>query len=128
MKYVAFNFDTGAISQWGFGIPPEGFSYIEHDLDGDFSAYYVDISTQKVIPKAAMALTVPATTPADGVSEAAIAGIPAGTRAFFRVSGVNYDESVEDGTLELSVYDPQTVTVQFWHPSMAHPPVELVFV
>lgn len=126
MRYAAYETATGKILQWGVGEPPAGMECIEHDFDGDLADYCV--VNGALAPKTPMTLTVSSATPADGVSEAAITGIPQGTQAAFTISGLFYYEQIDDGSLEVSVYDPQTVQVTLWHPLYTHPPVNLVFV
>lgn len=126
MRYAAYDTATGKILQWGVGEPPPGMSYIEHDFEGELADYRV--LDGALAPKAAMNLQLPGPTPADGVAEAVIAGLPAGTHADFAIGMGRYSLVVDDGTLELSVFDPQTVRIRLWHPIYQHPPVEVQFV
>lgn len=127
MMYAAYLESTGQITQWGFGEPPPGAAYIEHDHEGGLADYYV--SNGALVIKPLMDLVVPTVaTPADGVSEAVISGLPAGTCVTLFISGQPSYLVVDDGTLEIAVYDPQTVRVSLWHGVFQHEPVEVQFV
>lgn len=125
MRYAAYN-ANGVILQWGTGAPPSGVDYIEHTNEGSLADYCVVDGA--LVEKTLMSLTLPGPTAADGVTEAVISGLPAGTSAAFRLSGEWYYVSVDDGTLEISAYDPQTVTVSLWHGLYQHPNVGVTFV
>lgn len=127
MKYVVYDPVVGTIIQWGDGEPPIGSTYLEHNIEGSLADYCV--IDGEVVVKPQMSLTVPtAPTAADGVAEAVIAGLPAGTVAAFTLSGNRHSLVVEDGSLELSLFDPGTVAIRFWHPTAQHDPVEVTFV
>lgn len=125
MRYVTHD-GNGVIRQWGVGAPPDGETYIENSIEGTLENYRVVDGA--LVEKAPMTLTLPGPTAADGVAEAVISGLPAGTFATFLLSGEWYYPMVEDGTLEISAWDPQTVSVRLWHGLYQHPDVEVTFV
>lgn len=127
MKYVSYDATTGKILQWGLGEPLPDHPYLENTFDGELSGYCV--VDGEIVEKPQMSLTLPATpTAADGVTEAVIGGLPAGTVAEFVVAGTRHSLVVEDGTLEIAMFDPVTLSVRFWHPTAQHDPVEVTFV
>lgn len=126
MRYASYEASTGQILQWGVGDPVPDKPYVEHEFEGNLSDYCVVDGA--LVEKPEMSLSWPATsTPADGTTEAVISGLPVGTVCDFVIGGARYSVVVDDGTLELSVFDPGTVQVRFWHPVTKHAPVEVVF-
>ncbi|CAB4197152.1 hypothetical protein UFOVP1304_26 [uncultured Caudovirales phage] len=125
MRYAAY-VETGQIIQWGIGEPPMGATYIEHNHEGSLADYYVTNGELAIKPQ--MDLAVTDGTPADGVSEAVISGLPVGTAVTLFISGAPSHYVIDDGQLEVSVYDAQVVPVTLWHPIYRHDLVELVFV
>lgn len=125
MKYISYD-GNGVIRYWGLGLPPEELDYIEYTHNGPLENCRVVDGV--VVDKMMMSLTLPGLTAADGVTEAVISGLPAGTTAVFRLSGEWYYPVVDDGTLEISAYDPQTVSIFFRHGLYQHPDVEVTFV
>jgi len=125
MNYAAYDED-GVIVQWGSGEPPPGCAYIEHTNPGSLADYCV--LAGELVEKPLMTLTVSSPTAADGVAETVVSGLPVGTIASFLLGGEWYYVTVDDGTLEISAYDPQTVSVRLWHGLYQHPNVEVVFV
>lgn len=127
MRYAAYDLTTGQILQWGVGDAPPGAAYIEHEYEGELSSFYV--SNGALAPKIEMALTLPAgSTPADGISEAVVSGIPPGTIADFAIADQRYSVVIDDGSLDLVVHDPGIVSIRLWHPIYQHAPVEVTFV
>lgn len=126
MRYACYEASTGKILQWGMGDPPSGVDYIEHENEGDLTDFCVVDGA--LSEKTEMSLTLPSSpTAADGISEAVISGLPAGTLSDFFIAGQYYSVVVDDGSLELSVYDPGVVRIRFWHPTYKHAPVEVTF-
>ena len=126
MRYAEYVEATGQITQWGVGQPRPGATYLVHDHEGGLADYYVSNGELAIKPQMDLA-TPGAATPADGVAEAVISGLPPGTAVTLFISGAPSYLVVDDGQLEISVYDPQTVLVTLWHPIYQHDPVELVF-
>lgn len=126
MKYVAYDETTGQILQWGIGDPPQGWAYVERFDDHDLSEFYAPNGV--VTEKPQMNLSYPAApTPADGVSEAVVSGIPPGTSVGFSIANKQYNFVVDDGAIELSVYDPGAVRITLWNATARHDPIEVVF-
>lgn len=127
INYAAYDPSTGAITLFGRGYIPDDIPHVEHTLESALDDYCVDVIAKTLKLKADMSLTLPGTTPADGVTEAVIGGLPVGTVCMFTVAGVQYSFTISDGSLELALEDPEVVTVRFWHPLYKHPPVEVTF-
>ena len=126
--FVEYDPTTGQIVMRGFGTPdPTKTTLVVADTVRP-NTHKIDLATLAAVPKTPMSLTWPTTsTPADGVTEAMIAGVPVGTRCSFYLSSAHYYFDITDGTFELSVYDPQIVRVLLWHPLFIHDPVALEF-
>lgn len=131
IKFAVYAPSTGEITSSGMGQPPfdgSGVSWVEHNIDETLDNYKVDLGTLQVVPKEYMSLTLPGPTPADGVTEAVVSGLPVGTKVYF-VDTIGDPQSgqVDDGSLELIMVDPGFVVITFWHPLYWHDPVEVVF-
>lgn len=127
MKYVQFDPLTGELLQWGEG-PTLPAGALEHTIPGTLEDYFVDVTRMRLRPKSTMVLNVPGPTPADGMTEAVVSGLPVGTRCSFYVNGDPFTVQVDDGTLEVALHDAQTLSVRLWHPRYRHPNIELEFV
>ena len=125
MRYALYDSVTGAITQWGYGEPPPGRSFITHAFEGSLADYYVQPADKSLRPKLPMTLSWPASAPAG--TEAVIAGLPAGTKCDFYIDRLPYHAEVDDGALELTVLLPETVRIRFWHPQYHHDPIEVRF-
>ncbi len=126
--FVEYDPGTGQILMRGFGTPKAGAVTLEVPEPVKPNTHKVDLVTLQAVPKTPMSLTWPTTsTPADGVMEAVIAGLPVGTHCSFYLSNVHHHMEITDGRFELSVYDPQIVRVLLWHPLFIHDPVALEF-
>lgn len=129
IRYATYHKTTGEIYSWGYGASaPDDADYVEHDILDSLAEYKVDPLAKLVVPKDTMSLTLPGPTPADGESEAVVAGLPVGTVCEFFFAGSPQRLVVTDGTLELTFEDPITLWVTFWHPTYRHDPVEVTFV
>lgn len=126
MRYAIYDESTGQILQWGFGEPPPGKAFILHDQTGSLAHFYVDPVSRVLLPKQQMVLDWPTNTPY--TDEAVISGLPEGTSCTFMLGTSRYRTVINDGTLELSVLEPQKVSVVFWHPTHMHSPIEVGFV
>lgn len=128
MNYVVYD-QQGTISQWGIGQPPPHRPSLEYDMNIDPALYYVDVTEQQMVPKDRMLLSFPmGPTPADGITEAVIDGLPVDTVCDFYVSDTAHRIEVQDGNLEMTLETPQIVVVRLWHSRFYHPPIELEFV
>jgi hypothetical protein len=127
--YVKYDPTTGVILGQGYGTPPSGVAYIEVAGRISTNGQRVDPVLKQVVPKPRIPVSAPSSpVEADGVAEAVISGIPIGTQAVFYVSGSRVDLSVNDGSLELALHEPQHVQVRLYHPVYEIDPVELEFV
>lgn len=127
IEYVQYDPDTGQILSWGYGNPPD--NHIEYSAGDDVTNCKVDLATMTVVKKDMMELILPtASYPADGITEGVIGNIPRGTVCDFMLLDDFYCVDVDDGTLELAVYDPMVVNIHFWHPTKMHPNVLMEFV
>lgn len=133
IRYAAYRVTTGEIVQSGEALelpthfPPE-IGVAEHDILAPLAEHYVDPVSRAVVPKVEMTLTLPGPTDADGVTEAVIDGLPAGTVCEFVLDGQLQRLAVSDGNLEIALQDPAVLLVTFWHPTYRHGPVEVTFV
>ena len=127
IRYAVYN-EQGHILSYGEGRPPTTGVWLEHDIAGSLDNHYVDVAAGALAPKRPMALTRPGPTPADGVTDAVIAGLPRGCVCEFTLDGQAHRLVVTDGTLEIALDAPVTLRVTFWHPSYRHDPIQVEFV
>ena len=129
INYVKYDPDTGIITGRGRGVPPTDQSYLVVNQLPEIKDRYVDLQTLEIYAKVPMTLAWPTqATAADGVAEAVISGLPENSYCSFYIGNTRHAVTVMDGTLELSVFDPQFVWVAISHPTFSHDMVVLEFV
>lgn len=115
VNYVIYNTTTGEINQWGRGIAPRSQAWIENNI-GDISGYRVNLQTLTLEPKTIVSLTLDNTqAQANGQDAIRITGIPENTLVSFTINKVNYAEYINDGELEITSLNPESITLNWYH-------------